>query len=537
MKRKPKFQPGDRFLLFVIIRLLGQGGVGEVYEILFKGKGYALKIIQSKWLNDQAQVNRMLDEGAITRRFNHPHVINVHEFSQAPDGTVWIRMDLLQGLPLDALIRSRGALSIPTACAYLHGAGLGVYQCHVLGAIHRDIKPANLFVTLDDVVKLLDFGLAKIVGTPETADGHRHGTPLYMAPEQIRGERLTPAADVYSLGIVAYEALTGINPFGSVSGQYNIHTLYHRQLDEVPEHLSAFNVPRPLADVIAQALAKNPRDRPPDGRAFAKMVWSAFLAIEESEPDSETYPGEPPIERIRALTQDGLRFGTGPVSARRPVAVVQSAGVPQRPAPRHDPELGRAFADTVPQARGRTQRLPDALRDPSSVRAHSGSSAAPETSTPPALAPRSGWVRAPVTQRMGTRLDAQPPRTAPAPAPAMPMHPTLPLPAMPLQWEEEGGRSPTRSSSYHELSFPPVSPAAATIRGSVRAERSGHAAGYVGALLLGVAIALWLAYSLGLFSSRGEPSGTATTSVPHPGPARSRSDGSSCSMPSATSSC
>jgi serine/threonine-protein kinase len=354
MKRKPKFQPGDRFLLFVIIRLLGQGGVGEVYEILFKGKGYALKIIQSKWLNDQAQVNRMLDEGAITRRFNHPHVVNVHEFSQAPDGTVWIRMDLLQGLPLDALIRSRGSLSIPTACAYLHGAGLGVYQCHVLGAIHRDIKLANLFVTLDDVVKLLDFGLAKIVGTPETADGHRHGTPLYMAPEQIRGERLTPAADVYSLGIVAYEALTGINPFGSVSGHYNIHTLYHRQLDEVPEHLSAFGVPRQLADVIAQALAKNPRDRPPDGRAFAKMVWSAFLAIEESEPDSETYPGEPPIERIRALTQDGLRFGTGPVSARRPVVLVQSAGVPQRPAPLHDPERGRAFADTVPQARGRT---------------------------------------------------------------------------------------------------------------------------------------------------------------------------------------
>ena len=519
MKAKPKFQPGDWFLGFLIVRLIGRGGIGEVYEIADKGKRCALKIIQAKWLDDPDQVRRMLGEGRATLHMKHPHVVNVHEFNQAPDGTVWMRMDLLQGSPLDVLLRTQGAMSTLRGCKYLRGAALGAHQCHILGMIHRDIKPANLFVTTDEVIKLLDLGLVKVVGSPETADGCRHGTPLYMAPEQIRGDRLTPAADVYSLGMMGHEMFTGVNPFG---GSSNIHTLFHRHFEEVPEHLSAFGVPDELADVIARALRKDPRDRYPDGLSLSEALRTALEHNQENEPDSGTYPGEPPIELLREEAEGAMRFGTGPVIVRRRVA--ESGRFPRQSAPAPE-EPRRSSPARAAVECAQTERLPGTLEVPSEVQARIGERGGGQPSGRPAVSgrwttspkaaapPRSVWTRAPVTLRMGSRSDRQPPvdpldidettRT------------TVPLRTMPFVFERDRApRFPTQaalqspdahSRSSMEPSFSPVSP--------IRSRGLRHLSGYVGALCIGVSLFLWFAWYLVEFRSRGEPAGPGSASA------------------------
>lgn len=153
-------RPGDVFEGFRVVRPLGRGGIGEVYEVAHDGERSALKVVTGAWPDEE----RLLAEGRILELVSHPNVVNVHECGVSHEGVIWIRMELLRGRTLRDLMNRRGRASARLVCAYMRSVSLGAHQCHVVGVIHRDIKPENVFVTVDERVKLLDFGIAKLHG-------------------------------------------------------------------------------------------------------------------------------------------------------------------------------------------------------------------------------------------------------------------------------------------------------------------------------------------------------------------------------------
>ncbi|WP_437977698.1 serine/threonine-protein kinase [Sorangium sp. So ce295] len=382
--RPPLLAPGTWFLRrFRVERLLGQGGMGAVYAVKDKGQTWALKIVRSEFLDDPGQRRRLLREGEVLARMRHPNVVQVHEVGLADDLTAWYRMELLDGVTLREELRRRGALSLPLACATVRAAALGAGHLHAFGGVHRDIKPENLFILREPRdVKLLDFGLARLSGTPDTLDAQTHGSPLFMAPEQIRDEVPTPATDVYALGLIAYEAIAGFHPFGDARAAGRIDALFARHLNDVPPPLSRIGVPEPISEVIARAIAKVPRERHRDGVAFAETLWGAFLATRGAPSARDTNPGEPEMSEVLRWGNEKVAAATGPSAAERPrgrvegarVAAAALSGPPGGAGPRDPLDGGHpAGGDADPGQAGvgwaMTERLPERLRDPSCVAA------------------------------------------------------------------------------------------------------------------------------------------------------------------------
>ncbi|WP_438043103.1 serine/threonine-protein kinase [Sorangium sp. So ce128] len=382
--RPPLLAPGTWFQRrFRVDRLLGQGGMGAVYAVKDKGQTWALKIVRSEFLDDPGQRRRLLREGEVLARMRHPNVVQVHEVGLADDLTAWYRMELLDGVTLREELRRRGALSLPLACATVRAAALGAGHLHAFGGVHRDIKPENLFILREPRdVKLLDFGLARLSGTPDTLDAQTHGSPLFMAPEQIRDEVPTPATDVYALGLIAYEAIAGFHPFGDARAAGRIDALFARHLNDVPPPLSRIGVPEPISEVIARAIAKVPRERHRDGVAFAETLWGAFLATRGAPSARDTHPGEPEMSEVLRWGNEKVAATTGPSAAERPrgrvegaaVAAAAPSGPPGGAGPRDPLDGGHpAGGDADPGQAGvgwaMTERLPERLRDPSCVAA------------------------------------------------------------------------------------------------------------------------------------------------------------------------
>jgi serine/threonine-protein kinase len=350
-----------------------------VYEIAYKGERQALKVIQARWLGEESLMRRGVDEGTILVGIKHPNVVDVHETGITPDGQVWIRMELLIGETLREVMNRRELMSVALACTYMRSAGHAAHQCHVIGAVHRDIKPENLFITNPaEILKLLDFGIAKLYGSPDTADGQRHGTPLYMAPEQIRGHRVTPATDVYALGLVTYELLCGANPFVDDPRAYDLYTLYYKHFSEVPAPLASIGIPQEISDVVAKALAKEPKDRYQNGHEFAEALWGAWCVVREREPDWDTEPGEPTKEELMQRLDEGLFYGTGPSEGGRLSAPSRDA----RPSRTSGP--GRISLAHRAIDRAKTEALPKVPRDPDALVAFLSERASKAPPAPPA---------------------------------------------------------------------------------------------------------------------------------------------------------
>ncbi|XYH97334.1 protein kinase domain-containing protein [Sorangium sp. So ce1128] len=309
-----RLAPGECFLRFRIERVLGEGGLGVVYAASTGGRSYAIKLVRAEWIDDEEQRRRLVCEGALMELLKHPNIVEVHETGITSDGIAWMRMELLDGHTLrEALIRHQ-RLSAALACAFLRQAGHGVYQCHALGVVHRDLKPENLFITRDHTLKVLDFGIAKLYGKPDTLDQQTHGTPGYMAPEQIRRQPASPATDVYALGVIAYEALRGTNPFVDLPGERDVRAVLAQHLLYVPPSLEDFGCPKEVAAVVARALEKEPRARHEHALAFAEDLWEAFQRAKERDGSLTTYPAEPAIEALRARFEEasGATTDRGP---------------------------------------------------------------------------------------------------------------------------------------------------------------------------------------------------------------------------------
>ena len=207
--------PGSRLGPYTITAQLGHGGMGVVFTAHDPrlGRQVAIKVLLPDLTRDEAAKQRFLQEAKAASALDHPNICNIHEINETAAGQLYLVMAYYEGETLKERIE-RGPLPLDDAIDNATQVGQGLAKAHAAGIVHRDIKPANLMVTTDGTVKILDFGLAKLAGTEGvTKTGTTVGTVAYMSPEQARGEEVDHRTDIWSLGVVLYEMLTGQQPF------------------------------------------------------------------------------------------------------------------------------------------------------------------------------------------------------------------------------------------------------------------------------------------------------------------------------------
>jgi protein kinase-like protein/AAA ATPase-like protein len=304
---EPTVSPGDHLGHYEVLAFIGAGGMGEVYRARDPRlrRDVALKVLPSAFANDRDRLSRFEQEARAAAVLNHPNICTVHDVGEA-NGRSFIAMELIEGDTLRVLIgrsqvRSRAAeigAQVAKALAAAHTAGI----------VHGDIKPENLMLRSDGYVKILDFGLAlerplenlriRAVGDIENEAESRVwlGTPRYMSPEQIRGEKLQSSTDIFSLGIVLYELATGRYPFELESESSVLHAI----LEKAPPRPSQFNPELTLLEdsLILRMLGKDPSLRPGAEEVYQVLAGSA---ARRSGQDAVLLPVATPILRRHAV--------------------------------------------------------------------------------------------------------------------------------------------------------------------------------------------------------------------------------------------
>jgi len=251
---------------------LGAGGMGVVYRAtdIKLGRAVAIKLLAQHLLNDQAAKARFVQEARAASALDHPNIATVHDIGEE-DGELFIVMALYEGETLGQRLQ-KGRLGVDEALALLRQVALGLEAAHRAEIVHRDIKPANIITTTAGTVKILDFGVAKLLGGAQsqmTQVGQPIGTLLYMSPEQIAAERVDARSDLWSLGVMAYEALAGVSPFHTESSAATTHRILN---DDPPSLTTVPGVPGGLAELVSQLLRKQPDERPQDASEVLKRL-------------------------------------------------------------------------------------------------------------------------------------------------------------------------------------------------------------------------------------------------------------------------
>jgi len=243
-----------------IMRKLGSGGMANVYlaEDQELGRRVAIKILNDRHANDDQFVERFRREAKNAAGLSHPNIVSIYDRGEA-EGTYYIAMEYLDGRSLKELIVSRGPAPIPIAIDYARQILTAVRFAHRHGIVHRDIKPHNVLVDAEGRLKVTDFGIARAGASQMTEAGSIIGTAQYLSPEQAKGAPVDQTSDLYSVGVVLYELLTGVVPF---SGDTPVE-IAMKHLSAVPEPPSAkrAEIPRDLDLIILRALGKDPSER------------------------------------------------------------------------------------------------------------------------------------------------------------------------------------------------------------------------------------------------------------------------------------
>jgi len=274
---------------YEIKSLLGAGAMGQVFlgEHPHIGRKVAVKVLMASFSSNPEMADRFMSEAKAVNKINNPNIIQVFDFGKLPDGRLYLVMEFLEGMELSGFMESRGTVSIDETAELLGQIASALDAAHSAGIVHRDLKPDNIFVVEGPngpVVKVLDFGVAKLLDPAmgakhKTATGLIMGTPSYMSPEQARGSgaQIGPATDIYALGVIVYQMLSGHLPIDAESVTQVL--LKHITDPPVPifEFLPGF--PPLLWDVIARSLDKNIDARPPSASAFHHMFTEAARGI------------------------------------------------------------------------------------------------------------------------------------------------------------------------------------------------------------------------------------------------------------------
>lgn len=267
-----------------VIEMIGQGGMGVIYraEHQILKRPVALKIVRRDLVQDETSVKRFLTEARAIASLKCAHTVTIYDSGVTDDGTLYYTMELLTGRPLSAVLRSLGALAYPRAVGLVCQVCESLEEAHGKGIVHRDIKPDNIFITQEegrDFVKLVDFGIAKVLDDPgegpHTRTGMLCGTPRYLSPEQVSGEKPGPATDLYALGIVLYEMLAGAPPFSGPTPAQLMHQHLSESPPPLPQITPGASIPPALNSVLLKALEKDPAMRYASAAQFARALLDA----------------------------------------------------------------------------------------------------------------------------------------------------------------------------------------------------------------------------------------------------------------------
>lgn len=289
----------DRIGRYKILSELGRGAMGVVYraEDPKIGREVAIKTLKLADKGDESEIDglreRLMREAQSAGRLSHPGIVTVYDVDEE-DGIAYIAMEFVEGRTLDSYLREGLMQDLAFGAEVLLQAAVALDYAHSQDVVHRDVKPANLMVTANNVVKVMDFGIARISSSQLTQTGTVMGTPSYMSPEQVRGEGLDGRADQFSLGVMAYELLTGKKPFAGDNLTAVIFKIVSS--DAVPASTLCPWLGPQVDKVLARALAKKPEDRFASCRALAESFQAAVEGVIVPEgAEVATTPGLDPV--------------------------------------------------------------------------------------------------------------------------------------------------------------------------------------------------------------------------------------------------
>jgi serine/threonine protein kinase len=323
-----------------LVELLGKGGMGVVYRVehVYMGTPAAIKILHDRHAGESEAIERFLQEARAAASIRHPNIVDCTDFGETADGLCYFVMEHIEGRPLDQLMEEEAPLPLIRAINIVNQIGRGVGAAHERGIVHRDLKPENVMVqkrsgrrrivstvwedgepqyrigteTSYDFVKVLDFGVAKVHGSGlgpahTTFSGHVVGTPDYMAPETVRGRPTDHRIDIYALGVMFYEMVTGCRPFDCATA---VETMAAHAAQPVPSprlRNPKAQVTEAAERLIQRAMAKSPDDRPDSMEAFLAELQDCYgderfiRTLADQRPFSANDDGRP---RRRSLTED-----------------------------------------------------------------------------------------------------------------------------------------------------------------------------------------------------------------------------------------
>ncbi len=249
--------------------LIATGGMGEVWqakdEVILRE--VAIKILKQEYMGDPGFLERFRTEARLAAMVNHEGIANVFDYGE-DGGSAYLVMELVPGDSLARILERDTSLPAETVLDIISQTARALHEAHLNGLVHRDVKPGNLLITPEGIVKITDFGIARVADQVAlTVAGQVMGTVQYLSPEQATGKPATASTDIYSLGIVAYEALAGRRPFGGDSQM----AIAMAQINDAPPALPD-TVPPLVADLVLRCLAKKPAQRPASGLELAKQA-------------------------------------------------------------------------------------------------------------------------------------------------------------------------------------------------------------------------------------------------------------------------
>ena len=247
---------------YQLLERLGSGGMSDVFRArdLMLERSVAIKVLHEDYSNDEAFQQRFRQEARAAANLSHPNIVTVHDFG-FDHGQLFLVMEYIPGKDLKTILRQRGRFSVEEAIALMVQACAGIGYAHRAGLVHCDVKPHNMIVTPDGRLKVTDFGIARALSTilPDERADVVWGSPQYFSPEQAAGEAPSPASDVYSLGVVLYEVLTGALPFTAPSSEELARM--HLEAAPIPPSEYVPDIPSALEQIILKVLSKEPAAR------------------------------------------------------------------------------------------------------------------------------------------------------------------------------------------------------------------------------------------------------------------------------------
>ncbi len=332
---KPEDLVGERlFGEYTIVKPLAEGAVGAVFLARQESidKEIAVKVLHERSAMDEEAVERFHREALAISLLSHPNIIRVLIFGRTEDGWLYLAMEYLEGQTLNERLTAGEVDELRVIKIYKQICG-ALLEAHAAGIVHRDLKPQNILLTKhrgeEDYVKILDFGMAKFT-QPETEEAQRrlsktgivYGTPAYLSPEQAQALEIDHRADLYSLGAILYELVTGRLPFPADTAPKMLSSHVHEALVP-PSEVAPGKVSEAMEMIIMRAMAKNPKDRYPSAREMLAALKEREEALMSSRGVPEAPPTVPAIRAPEAAGEEGM----SPELTKLLIAAAMGAGV------------------------------------------------------------------------------------------------------------------------------------------------------------------------------------------------------------------